>query len=98
MHRVYTRFFSFLSWFNIAAHKAEQNRETICPTGRRRQILRQAAGAQLEIQWQLVSAAKLAASQNKTGSVQFPLGHGAELSDTDSVVVLQIGLGLETTL
>lgn len=48
MHRVCTPFFSFLSWFNITAHTAEQSRETICPTGRRHQILRQAAGAQLE--------------------------------------------------
>lgn len=68
--------------FNIAAHiKAEQSRDTICPAGRRHQLLRQAAAAQLEMQWQLVSAAQPAASQNKTPSAKFPAGSGADVSD-----------------
>lgn len=47
-----------------------------------------------------MSAAKLTASQKKkkNGSVQFPLGGGADLSDTDSVLVLQTGLDLKTTV
>lgn len=51
---------------------------SICPAGRRHQVLRQAAAAQLEMQWQLVAAAQPAASQNKTPSVQFPAGHDAD--------------------